>query len=79
MNDYFLPRDLLARGLTSFKMDIYSRWGELIFTTESTNGRGWDGRFNGQEQPQGVFIYMIRATFKDGQLFERKGNVTLLR
>ncbi len=79
MNDYFLPRDLLTRGLTSFKMDIYSRWGELIFTTESTNGRGWDGRFNGQEQPQGVFIYLIRATFKDGQLFERKGNVTLLR
>lgn len=79
LNDYFLPRELLARGLTTFQMDIYNRWGELLFSTDNTTGRGWDGRYNGQEQPQGVFIYVIRATFKDGQQFDRKGNVTLLR
>ena len=79
MNDYFFPRSLLARGLTSFKMDIYNRWGQLIFTTTNTEGRGWDGRFNDQPQPEGVYIFMIDATFKDGQKLHHQGNITLLR
>src|ERR1019366_6558915 len=53
-NDYFFPRPLLARGLTSFKMDIYNRWGQLIFSTTNTEGRGWDGKFNDVAQPEGV-------------------------
>jgi gliding motility-associated-like protein len=79
MNDYFFPRNLLARGLTAFKMDIYNRWGQLIFTTDNTNGRGWDGRFNDVPQPEGVYVYIIDATFKDGQKESKKGNVTLLK
>ena len=79
VNDYFFPRQLLSRGLTSFKMDIYNRWGQLIYETTSTDGRGWDGRFNGVDQPEGAFIYMIDATFKDGQKEHRNGNVTLIR
>ena len=79
VNDYFFPRQLLARGLTSFKMDIYNRWGQLIYETTATDGRGWDGRFNGVDQPEGAFIYMIDATFKDGQKEHRNGNVTLIR
>jgi gliding motility-associated-like protein len=79
MNDYFFPRNLLARGLTSFKMDIYNRWGQLIFTTDRTDGRGWDGRFNDVPQPEGVYVYIIDANFKDGQKESKKGNVTLLR
>ena len=79
MNDYFFPRELLAKGLTSFSMDIYNRWGEMIFSTTSTTGAGWDGRFNGQPQPEGVYVYRIKATFKDGQKFDHQGNVTLLR
>ncbi len=79
VNDYFFPRTLLTKGLITFKMDIYSRWGELIFTTNTTDGRGWDGMFNGVPQPQGVFVFMIDATFKDGQKEHHTGNVTLLR
>jgi gliding motility-associated-like protein len=79
MNDYFFPRNLLTRGLTSFKMDIYNRWGQLVFTTNSLDGRGWDGKFNDKDQPQGVFVYMIDATFKDGQKEHHTGNVTLIR
>lgn len=78
-NDYFLPRGLLTRGLTSFKMDIFNRWGQQIFATTNIDGRGWDGTFNGEPQPQGVFIYRIEATFKDGQKETHTGNVTLIR
>jgi len=79
MNDYFFPRNLLTKGLTSFKMDIYNRWGQMVFTTTSLDGRGWDGKFNDVAQPEGVYVYMIDATFKDGQKEHHTGNVTLLR
>ena len=79
VNDYFLPRDILARGLTSFRMSIFNRWGQVIFETDKTEGRGWDGEFNGQTQPEGVYIYVIEATFRDGQKEHRQGNLTLLR
>lgn len=79
VNDYFMPRPTMAKGLTSFSMDIYNRWGQQIFATDKIEGRGWDGKFNGTDQPEGVYIYKMEATFKDGQLEKRQGNVTLLR
>lgn len=79
MNDYFFPRDYLSKGLTAFKMNIYNRWGELIFETTSLEGAGWDGKYNNREQPVGVYVYVIDATFKDGQKEHHQGNVTLIR
>jgi gliding motility-associated-like protein len=78
-NDYFFPRQMLTRGVTSFKMDIYNRWGQQIYETTNTDGRGWDGTFNGTPQPEGVYVYMIDATFKDGQIEHHQGNITLIR
>jgi gliding motility-associated-like protein len=79
LNDYFYPRQYLTKGLTSFKMDIYNRWGELIFESASLDGRGWDGKFNAIDQPEGVYIYIIEGTFKDGRTEHHQGNITLLR
>ena len=78
-NDYFFPRQFLTRGLTTFKMDIFNRWGENIFESTSTDGRGWDGTFNNTPQPAGVYIYVIDATFVDGQKEHKQGNITLIR
>jgi gliding motility-associated-like protein len=79
VNDYFFPRQLLSAGLTQFDMNIYNRWGQLVFSANSLEGRGWDGRMNGTPQPEGVYIYTIDAVFKDGQKETHKGNVTLMR
>lgn len=79
VNDYFLPREWLSKGLTQFRMVIYNRWGNLIFETTSVDGRGWDGKYNDEPQPEGVFVYSIDATFKDGQKEHHQGNLTLLR
>ncbi|MGN6569599.1 MAG: PKD domain-containing protein, partial [Flavipsychrobacter sp.] len=79
VNDYFFPRSLLSSGLTSFKMSIFDRWGELIFQTDNLNGRGWDGRFNNVLQPAGVYIYIIDITLKNGSVQHYQGNITLLR
>jgi len=79
LNDWFLPRELLSSGLRSFKMNIYNRWGENIFTTDKIDGRGWDGRYNGVPQPMGAYVYIIEAEFINGVRKTYKGNVTLIR
>lgn len=79
VNDYFFPRQLLTRGLTAFSMHIYNRWGQDVFTTQSLSGNGWDGSYGGEPQAEGVYVYVISATFKDGQLYNKRGNLTLLK
>jgi gliding motility-associated-like protein len=78
-NDYFLPRQYLSRSVGSFKMMIFNRWGQEVFETETVDGRGWDGKFNGVNQPQGVYIYQIDVTFDNGTKEHYTGNLTLLR
>lgn len=78
-DDYFLPRQLLSRSVTAFEMQIYNRWGEVVFETNSTNGRGWDGMYGGEPQPIGVYIYQIQVSFANGTTERYQGNVTLLR
>jgi gliding motility-associated-like protein len=78
-NDYFFPRQLLGKSLSSFHMQIFNRWGQLVFETKNIQGRGWDGRFNGKDQPEGVFIYIIEAGIENRQTEKYQGNVTLVR
>lgn len=79
VNDYFFPRQFLSQGAVGFTMQIFNRWGQNIFETTNANGRGWDGRFNEKEQPQGVYIYQIQVMLKNGKSENYKGNVTLIR
>lgn len=78
-NDYFLPRQLLSKNISKFNMTIFNRWGTIVFKTNSINGRGWDGKYNDDEQPNGVYIYLIEASFGNGDKETYQGNVTLLR
>lgn len=79
LNDYFFPRQLLSRAVTSFEMQVFNRWGQLIFETRRADGRGWDGKLNGADQPSGVYVYLIKVGFVNNQGESYKGNVTLLR
>ena len=77
VNDFFrIARHLNIEKLREFA--VYNRWGEKIFATTDIN-QGWDGRYNGQEQPLGVYVWMVNADGKDGSHIIRKGNVTLVR
>ncbi len=78
-NDYFIPRQLLSSGVIEFDMQVMNRWGEVIFTANSVDGRGWDGKYGGAEQPVGVYIYQISARWKNGFKNSFRGNVTLMR
>lgn len=63
--------------ISKMEMTIYNRSGQRVFySTQPT--ACWDGRFQGQTQPAGVYVYYIRATTQCG-VIERKGTVTLIR
>lgn len=55
INDqYFIP----VTNYNTFSLRIYDRFGRLLFFT-SDPYKGWDGRYNGQECPIGVYTYKL--------------------
>lgn len=70
---------IIKRGIATLKyFRIFNRWGEVVFETTDIE-KGWDGKYNGVDQPVGVFVYMIEAVADDGRPFIQQGNITLLR
>ena len=64
--------------IDTFEMKIFNRWGEMIFsTTDLLNG--WDGKFNGNPQPEGTYTFIATLRDKTGRTFKRDGAVMLLR
>lgn len=76
MNDVF--RILNVHGQKLILFDIYNRWGKMVFHTVNIN-RGWDGRFKGNPQPTGAYIYLIKIINLAGQEKVYKGSVVLIR
>jgi gliding motility-associated-like protein len=75
-NDVFLP---LVKGVEEFNMQIYDRWGNLIFESNSQNV-GWDGYDqNGKLLPAGVYVYKLTLRLSDNQRSTQLGDVTLIR
>lgn len=57
---------------------VFNRWGEKIFEADSLED-AWDGTYKGQAQPTETYGYFLRVVCSDGAIFEKKGNLTLLR
>ncbi|MBW8051306.1 MAG: PKD domain-containing protein [Cytophagales bacterium] len=68
----------LTSGVISYKMQIFNRWGELIFETTNADA-GWDGYYRGELSKQDVYVWKIGAEFMNGERYKGVGNVTLLR
>ena len=75
-NDVFLP---IVKGAEEFNMQIFDRWGNLIFESNSAN-IGWDGYDkNGRILPAGVYVYKLTIRLSDGQRSTQIGDVTMIR
>lgn len=57
---------------------IYDRWGERIFEAHSLEDQ-WDGTYRGASMPVETYGYYLRVRCENGALYEKKGNVSLLR
>ena len=78
VNDRFIPNAPPQDNRALLR--IFNRWGEEVFTaTDLANG--WDGTSGGVAVPDGVYVYLLRATdpCAPTNQVELRGHVTLLR
>jgi gliding motility-associated-like protein len=76
--DVFYP---VWRGIDvskGYTLQIFNRWGQLIFRTEDIN-KGWDGYVDGKMAPQDTYIYRAIGVFSNGKVFTKTGEITLLQ
>lgn len=59
------------------RMAVFNRSGQLLYESSDYTRKPWDGRFRGQLQPTGVYIYLIEL--KDNRRQILKGTVSLIR
>ena len=81
-NDHFYPHG--SEGVLRVdRMSVYNRWGELMHAAENfapgDPQYGWDGRFKGQDSPNGVYVYYIQVRMIDGSTFQYIGDVNVIR
>jgi gliding motility-associated-like protein len=82
-NDLFLVKGV---GIQTFSMRIFNRWGKLVYESTDPN-EGWDGRYLGQDVPEGVYVYMIRGSILANNpqnnyapvVLDEEGTLTLIR
>lgn len=80
VNDLFVP--FPYRGVKEIDLQVFNRWGQLVFTTKDPDIR-WDGTLenSGEPVPDGVYFYICQVLYKqlDGTFPEvLKGNVQIL-
>jgi gliding motility-associated-like protein len=74
-NHVFYP---IHTGIKQYRMEIYSRWGELLFRTTDLE-KGWDGYHRGKLLPMDVYVWKVKAICHSGKEIEAAGDVTLYR
>jgi PKD repeat protein len=74
-NHVFYP---VHTGVKDYRLDIFSRWGEHLFSSDDVN-IGWDGYYRGKLAQMGVYVWKVKATCHSGKKIEAAGDVTLYR
>jgi len=70
----------IVRGgpFKSVDYKVYNKWGELIFNSLG-NHVGWDGTYQGEPAPMGVYTWTFVVTLENGSVIKQSGDVTLIR
>jgi gliding motility-associated-like protein len=75
INDILYLRGEKVKELT---FSVYNRWGEEVYKSTDIS-QGWDGRYKGKECADGVYFYTATVIFVNGEVENKKGNVSLIR
>ena len=79
VNDFFQPSGV-GINEDNYRMDIFDRWGENIFTSNNFR-KGWDGsvKGSGKSAEQGVYVYKLMIFDMQGNKHPYVGHVTVLK
>lgn len=76
LNEVFIVTGV---GITDVKVEIYDRWGELLFISYNGTEVAWDGTYRGNPCPEGIYIYLISYKNIQGHNRNSKGTIHLMR
>lgn len=60
-------------------INIYSRWGDLLWNLASTNSTSWNGRYQNSDVAPGVYMVLIEFERVDGKQLTVCRDVTVIR
>ena len=64
--------------VTSYTARVYTRFGEVIFESNSPS-EGWDGTYKNKEVQLGVYVYQVTFNAGDKSYHDRRGTVTSIK
>jgi gliding motility-associated-like protein len=72
---------VFGKSVDTFSFAIFNRWGEIIFESNNINNL-WNGGLKNDGSnpvPAGQYSYVIQVFFTNGEKFEKRDTVMLLR
>ncbi|MBI1316284.1 T9SS type B sorting domain-containing protein [bacterium] len=77
-NRWFGPSKVFGKERKNYRFYILNRWGELMFDSDKP-GEKWDGTYQGNEAPIGVYQYYLKYQSLESVPVEQRGFFTLIR
>lgn len=81
-NDFFTVYGGPAADIIE-ELKVFDRWGNMVYEAYdiplNDDAKGWDGNFNGERLPNGVYAFMARIRFIDNVSEVYGGDVTIIR
>ncbi|MCB0522732.1 MAG: gliding motility-associated C-terminal domain-containing protein [Lewinellaceae bacterium] len=77
INDSFLPVGKCL-DLQGYVFKVFSRWGELVFETDSPL-EGWNGEHRNKPATSDVYVWFLQYDDGNKGMVKEQGDVTLLR
>jgi gliding motility-associated-like protein len=74
-NDFFR---VFGKFIAEYELFIFNRWGNVVYYSQEPM-RGWDGDFQSQQAPAGVYIYKVNVIDENGDKHTKEGNFILIR
>jgi gliding motility-associated-like protein len=78
LNDYFKIIGVPPENITLFNLQIFNRWGQIVFQTNDI-GHAWDGRLNGEYCQAGYYTWIIFYEDNQKRKVSNKGGLMLVR
>lgn len=75
-NDFFKP--IINQDITDYHFSIFNRYGQKVFETTDVF-LGWNGKYKGELQPSGAYVYWIQFATKGNTIDEHRGSFILIR
>ena len=76
INDVYMVKSY--QNIIEFHAYIFNRWGQKLYEWTDLEG-GWDGTYRGNDVKQGTYFVLVKAKGADGQTYNIRKDVNLLR